>query len=71
MPDDKVLLVVYNPAKLQAVSVVGGNTRVEGSQSITVPALFLGDEVQCYIAFQNANQSVLSDSQYIGSLVIT
>jgi hypothetical protein len=68
--DDKVLLVVYNPAKQQAVTVVGGNARTEGSQAVTVPASFTGDQVQCYIAFQNASQSVLSNSQHVGGLII-
>jgi hypothetical protein len=71
MADDKVLLVVYNPAKQQAVTVVGGNARTEGSQAVTVPAAFTGDQVHCYIAFQNANQSVLSNSQHVGGLIIT
>lgn len=71
MGDDKVLLVVYNPPKQQAITVVGGNTRAEGSQSITLPASFAGDEVHCFIAFQNASQSVLSNSLHVGSLVVS
>src|SRR5664279_491548 len=47
---DKVLLVVYNPVKKRAVTVVGGNTRIGGSQSVTLPNDFTGDEVQCYIS---------------------
>ena len=70
MTDDKVLLVVYNPSKQHAVTVVGGNTRVSGSQTITVPATFVGDEVKCYVAFQNANQSVISNSHWVSSLVV-
>ena len=70
MTDDKAMLVVYNPVKRQAVTVVGGNTRVSGSQVITLPSSFSGDEVQCYIAFQDANQSVLSDSQFVIGLIV-
>lgn len=70
MPDDKVLLVVYNPVKKRAVTVEGGNTRTSGSQVITLPDSFSGDEVQCYIAFQNANQSVLSNSQFVIGLIV-
>ena len=70
MASDTVLLVVYNPAKQRAVTVIGGNERSSGAQSVTVPATFAADEVQCYIAFQNANQSVLSDSIYVGSVFV-
>jgi hypothetical protein len=68
--NDKVLLVVFNPAKQLAITIIGGNDRSVVEQPITVPATFSGDEVQCYIAFQNANQSVLSNSVYAGPLVV-
>ena len=70
MATDKVLLAVYNPVKQRVISVVGGNTRLSGSQSITLPAAFAGDEVQCYIAFQNANQSVVSNSEFVSAVVV-
>ncbi|HPE76583.1 MAG TPA: DUF6266 family protein [Draconibacterium sp.] len=66
--NDRVLLVALNPAKQKAISIIGGNERSVGEQSIEVPATFSGDVVHCYIAFQNANQSVLSNSVYVGSV---
>ncbi|MGQ7870911.1 DUF6266 family protein, partial [Sunxiuqinia sp. sy24] len=48
---DKAMLVIYNSAKNQAVTINGGNTRTSGSQVVTVPATFSGDELSCYIAF--------------------
>lgn len=68
--NDKVLLVVFNPAKQLAITIVGGNDRSVGQQSVEVPATFAGDEVHCYIGFQNANQSVLSNSVYAGPVVV-
>lgn len=68
---DKAMLVVYNPTKQRAVTSVGGNTRGSGSQTITLPASFSGDEVQCYLSFSNAKQSVISNSQYVSSLIVT
>ena len=70
MADDRVLLVVYNPAKLLVATIDGGNTRIEGSQTITLPETFLGDEVHCYIGFQNQRQTISSDSQFVGSLMV-
>ncbi|MDO9614468.1 MAG: DUF6266 family protein, partial [Bacteroidota bacterium] len=68
--NDKVLLVVFNPAKQQAITIIGGNDRSVGAQAIDVPSTFAGDEVQCFIAFQNLNQSVLSNSVYAGPVVV-
>lgn len=68
--DDKAVLVVYNAARQKAISYLGGSTRIGGSQSINLPDSFSGDEVHCYISFQNAGQSVISNSQFIGSLVV-
>ena len=70
MADDRVLLVVYNPAKLQVATIEGGNMRMEESQTIALPSTFLGDEVYCYIGFQNQRQTISSDSQFIGSILV-
>ena len=68
--NDKVMLVVYNPEKQEAVTVIGGHTRKSGSQAITLPSTFMGNEVQCYIGFQNAGETVVSDSRFVGSLMV-
>ena len=70
MGDDKVLLVLYNSSKQQAAFIIDGNTRFSESQLITFPKTYVGDEIQCYIAFQNYRQLVFSDSQFIGSLIV-
>ena len=67
---DKAMLVVYNLVKKRAVTVVGGNTRTGGTQTIMLPASFSGDEVQCFIGFQNGNQSVMSNSQFVIGLIV-
>jgi len=69
--NDKVLLVVYNPVKKKAVTVVGGNTRIGGSQSVTLPSSFTGDEVQCYISFGTPTQSVVSNSEFAGGIIVS
>jgi hypothetical protein len=68
--NDKVLVVVLNPAKQLAVTIVGGNTRAVGNQVVSIPENFIGDEVQCYIAFQDEKQTVLSNSVYVGAIVL-
>ena len=71
MSDDKVLLVAYNSDKQEVVSIMGGNLRSDGSQVVTLPSTFAGDEVQCHIAFQNTHKLIVSDSEYIGKILIT
>jgi len=70
-PTDKALLVVYNPARSQVVTVVDGNTRTGGSQTITLPSNFSSDEVQCFISFANENQAVLSNSEFVGGIIVS
>jgi len=50
--------------------VVDGNTRTCGSQSIILSAKFSGYEVQCFISFSTAKQTVLSNSEHIGRIIV-
>lgn len=70
MADDKAVLLVYNPVKGQSVNSIGPLTRTEGDQTLTLPAAFTGDQVECYISFANANESVFSDSIYVGKVLV-
>ena len=70
MANDMVMVVVYNPTKQEVVTIVGGTFRTEERLSIKIPLTFAGDEVYCYIAFQNARGTDASDSQFLGSLVV-
>jgi hypothetical protein len=66
---DRVLLMIYNASQQLSVFMVGGNTRDSSSQSIAIPPEFEGDEVHCYIAFQNSEATAASTSQFVGSIV--
>lgn len=67
---DKTLLVVYNPLKRQAVTVDQLAGRADGTQTVTVPDLFSGDLVHCYIGFITANGAELSSSRYAGAVTV-
>ena len=69
-PDDTAVLVVYNPIKQAAVSNVGVSTRTVGAMTMILPNSFAGDEVHCYIAFQNAKGTKISDSQYVNGIIV-
>ena len=68
MSDDQVMALVYNPAKREVVFNARGTFRPEEHLTLSLPLTFAGDEVHCYIGFQNARGSEVSDSQYLGSL---
>lgn len=68
--DDKALFVIYSPLKQKAITIVDGASRTMGSQTITLPDSFSGEQVHCYLGFQNADQSLISDSTYVGDVVI-
>ena len=67
---DKVMLLVYNPAKKESVSIVGdGNTRVDGSYNVAIPTTYAGDTLELFIAFMSADGTQLSNSMYLGSQI--
>jgi hypothetical protein len=68
--DDKSLLVVYNPVKDQAVTIQGLAERADGTQTITVPDSFSGDQVHCYIAFMAKTGTLISNSGYAGAVTV-
>ena len=70
MSDDKVLLVAFNSTRQEVVSIIGGNLRSVGNQVITLPSTFAGTKVQCYIAFQNDHNLLVSDSEFVGCILI-
>lgn len=70
MPGDRAVLVVIDPERGKVVTEMGGNLRSQGSQVVTLLPGFEGVEVQCYIAFQNASQTVISDSSWAGGVMV-
>jgi hypothetical protein len=67
---DKTLLVVYNPAQQQAVTVSELAERADDTQTVTVPDSFSGDLVQCYIAFITVDGAMISNSAFAGAVTV-
>ena len=67
---DKSLLVVYNPVKHQAVTVNGLVARSIGTQTVTVPDSYLGDQVQCYMAFISESGHDVASSRFAGVVTV-
>lgn len=63
---DKVVLVVINPLIQKSIAVIGAATRATGNQSVDLPDLFQGAEVQCYIGFTNDTE--FSNSEFLDAV---
>ena len=67
---DKSLIVVYNPVKNQAVTISQLAERADGTQTVTVPDSFSGDQVQCYIGFINVKGDEVASSRFAGAVTV-
>lgn len=67
--DDNAVIIAYHPVlKKQVTTIVG--TRVAGTANVVAPDAWSGSEVEVYFAFTNASNDELSDSVYLGSILI-
>lgn len=67
---DSTLLCVYNASKHQSVFLNGTSARADLTQSITVPASWDGDQVQCYLSFQSITNGTVSNSGFAGAVTV-
>ena len=70
-PTDKVMVLVYNPEKNEAVYVTDSPERSTGTYTLTVPDNYADDTVHAFIAFINEDDNVVSNSKYVGGVVVT
>ncbi len=75
--DDAAILLAYNPSRNYAAYSLQGYIRQAGEAAFTVPSLFSGENVHCYLCFANlaqltGNSSVeyISDSMYLGKVTV-
>ena len=67
---DLAMVLVYNPAKNEAVFINNGAARTVGTQTLTVPNQYSGDTVHAFIAFISADGKDVSNSKFVGSIVV-
>jgi hypothetical protein len=67
---DKALLVVYNPAKDQAIYDNAGAARSVAAQNLAMPNDFIGDDVEAFIGFISEDGKEVANSVYIGSVTV-
>jgi len=65
--DDRLMTLIYNPAKKESVVKVLGTSRFMAAQMVAIPSNFSGDTIHVYNAFISADGKIISDSSYVGS----
>ena len=64
---DKSMLLIYNPSQKESISLLDGASRIDGTQTVSIPTNYSGDTVEVYIAFISEDGIQLSNSVYLGS----
>jgi len=67
---DKALILLYNADKQIAVYDTAGAVRTAGTQNLSVPADFSGDEVQAYLGFISEDGTEVANSVYVGAITV-
>ncbi|MBC7418344.1 MAG: hypothetical protein H7325_09335 [Pedobacter sp.] len=68
--DDQAILLVYNAAKEQYVSLENAALRSAGQVNLILPASFTGDEVNCWMSFSSSDGKRMATSVYISSVTV-
>lgn len=67
---DKALIVVLNPTRAESVFDAGGNQRVSGTEDVSVPADWVGENVEVFLGFITADGKEVANSVYLGSVTV-
>ncbi len=65
---DRALIAIANPAKGEAVTNTAGEERMTGTQTVTLPADWSGDEVHAYLGFISEDSREVANSVYLGTI---
>jgi len=68
---DLVSLMVYNAEKDRFVVLENAAGRTELGFVLQLPADFVGDTVHCYLNFISVTGQVVSNSEYLGELIVS
>lgn len=66
---DVASVAVYNLSKEQWLYVLGAAPRSERQYVMNIPAMWNGDNVECYVAFSRPDFSEVSNSHFAGDVI--
>lgn len=67
---DKAMAVIYNPLRNQSISTMGLVNRSAGTLQILTPDFWGGETVEAYLSFEKDDNTSISDSQWVGSIIV-
>nr|WP_320119755.1 DUF6266 family protein [uncultured Marinifilum sp.] len=67
---DKAMVLVYNQSRNEAIFMTEGSTRETGILKLAVPENYAGQSVDCFISFISEDGANVSNSKYLGSIVV-
>lgn len=67
---DKALIAIVNLAKGEAVTDYAGEERTAGTQTLAIPADWVGDEVEAYLGFVSEDGREVANSVYLGAIAL-
>lgn len=67
---DTLVILVYNEVQSQYVYTLAGDMRSALSDSLDLPADFVGDQVHVWVAFYAADKKTISTSLYAGQIIV-
>lgn len=68
--NDIACLAVHNSVKGQWIYTLSGGDRKNREARLTLPSIWSGDSVDCYISFRKKEGDMVSPSEYLGNLSI-
>lgn len=68
--NDIACLAVYNSVKKQWIYTLTGGDRKNQEARLTLPSLWSGDGVDCYISFRKKEGDMVSPSEYLGNFTV-
>ena len=67
---DFAMIMAYNADKQEAVYDMTSTCRGDEGSSLRYPSDWVGDTVHVYLAFVSEDGTLVSDSEYVGSMTI-
>ena len=67
---DKALIVLLNTTRQEAVFTTAGPARTAGTETISVPSEYTGEDVEVFLGFISEDGSKVANSSYLGSVTV-
>lgn len=68
--EDEVIVVVYDPVKMEFCRLENAAIRSEKALRLIVPPTFKGNSVHCYISFYSKSRNIASTNEYLGTVKV-